>query len=388
MESSENPDPEYRESSTDATSPERMPEWDAVEGEEDGGPIAFPTGEDFTFRYPRYLQAKEPIDARSRHPRVWRHLVDTLCANADPEQSLKLFEVGAGTGGLAKTIIQTLAERTAEETSRGYASIREVTYTFVDLRPANVALAYRRLRDWLERRKGALIVDQAAPPDVASRRDSDADRADPKRPSGQLQGRISDSDLKVTIRFEVGDALDHASTSAEPYDGVIGQAVLDLMHLPTAIPTLLEALKEGGVGYFPIHFDGTTTFIPPHRDDEAVIAAYHASMDVTSAGEPAQGGSQTGRKLLQRLMSADTDATLVDAAASDWVVAPTEDGKYAAHEMYFLQCMLHFFEQSVAEQASPDATTLERWLEKRRSELAAHQLALSVHQYDALVQKL
>ena len=58
------------------------------------------------------------------------------------------------------------------------------------------------------------------------------------------------------------------------------------------------------------------------------------------------------------------------------------DGEYPADERYFVSCILAFFEESLSGRAEMDRGELARWLEARRTQLAAGKLVLIVHQLD------
>lgn len=158
-------------------------------------------------------------------------------------------------------------------------------------------------------------------------------------------------------------------------DLLVASAFLDLVDLDSALPRMASFLRPGGLGYFPIHFDGLTIFDPAHAQDGPVLAAYHASMD----RRPTGGHSRTGRRLFQAFSGAGLD--ILACGASDWVVHPV-GGVYPEDEAYFLRHILHFFETSCTGTAG-----LPEWLVARRGQVDAGELVFIAHQYDFLVRK-
>ena len=74
----------------------------------------------------------------------------------------------------------------------------------------------------------------------------------------------------------------------------------------------------GGAYWFTINFDGESIFQPDHPRDDAVLGAYHRTMDErVRYGRPA-GESRTGRRLFGHLRAAG--APPLAAGSSDWVV--------------------------------------------------------------------
>ena len=61
------------------------------------------------------------------------------------------------------------------------------------------------------------------------------------------------------------------------------------------------------------------------------------------------------------------------------------DGQYLDNEAYFLQFILHFFEESLGDHPEMDKADFENWLEKRRVQVARRELVYIAHQMDFLV---
>jgi hypothetical protein len=146
----------------------------------------------------------------------------------------------------------------------------------------------------------------------------------------------------------------------------------------------LEALftLTKGSAWFTINFDGMSTIQPliDRALDEKIERLYHASMDGRLTG----GDSRTGRNLFEHLRC--VDAEILAAGASDWVVY-AQDGAYAADEKYFMQFILHFFEESLGDCDELQPGELTRWLTNRQQQIERGELVYIAHQMDFLARK-
>jgi hypothetical protein len=97
---------------------------------------------------------------------------------------------------------------------------------------------------------------------------------------------------------------------------------------------------------------------------------------------PSGGDSKSGRHLFGHLQS--VGAEILAAGSSDWVVYPT-NGKYTDDESYFLNFILHFFEQSLTGHVELNADVFDNWLSERRSQIDRSELICIAHQMDFLV---
>jgi hypothetical protein len=97
---------------------------------------------------------------------------------------------------------------------------------------------------------------------------------------------------------------------------------------------------------------------------------------------PTGGDSHTGRKLFEYFQSANAD--ILAAGASDWVVFG-KDGSYPDDEEFFLQFVVHFFENSLKDSDQLDAARFKRWLAKRAEQIECGKLVYIAHQMDFLV---
>jgi SAM-dependent methyltransferase len=266
------------------------------------------------YDFQRYLEAKRSLDARSVNARVWDMLVERL-----PDVHA-ILDAGCGTGALLPRLAQT-----GRLTPGG-------VYWGVDADQASLAIARERAH------------------------------------------QMDVSDLET--RFEFSDLF--AFEPDERFDLVAAAAFLDLVDTPRAVRHLLGLLHPGGLGYFPINFDGLTIFDPPHPLDAQLIPCYHSS--IQSGG----GDHQAGRRLFS--VFRDEGVTVLAAGSSDWVVHSGPDKSYPNQDAYFLRHILLFFETSL--EGHPDLKTgqLDNWLAIRRAQVDAGELVYIAHQLDFLVQ--
>ena len=280
----------------------------------------------------RYLESKRSVDDRARSRRVRDRLLDAL--PAEP----RVFEAGCGTGATVPKL---------HEWGVG------ATYRGVD-RDAGVVAFAREVRPRAFRRAGRAVTD--------------------------TDDGFAVGDL--TAGFAVGDALSAARAEDGAADLFVAQAFADLVELPELVDAAEAALAPGGLAYFPITFDGGTVFQPDHPADDAVEAAYHATIDDRPGRDV-----RAGRHLADLLRRRDGDLLAVDG--SDWVVRPRES-EYPADEAYFLKRILGFVEGALlGGDGSLDASgrteaDIEAWLATRREQVAAAELTYVAHQYDLL----
>ena len=294
--------------------------------------------------YPRYLTAKKPVDARALNRRVWNDFLNAV----DGPSRLRVLEVGGGVGATVERVVAALEER----------SIDALHYSFVDVRPENVDTAISSLQAWAERR-GYQV-------------------------SGHTEQLWSGEAMEVSIDFITADLFDvHEVLEEGTYDAIVSQAVLDLLPLSHALRALQPLLREGGLWYLPLHFDGVTGFEPPLDSslDASIEQLYHESM---SDAEEERHGARSGRALLRQLPH--HDAQLLSAGSSDWVVFPKMGG-YPNDEAYFLHHILHFIEAELSDHPALDAEAFANWVQHRRQQVEDGTLIYVAHQLDVLARQ-
>ena len=285
------------------------------------------------FDFTRYLAAKRTVDDRALNRHVWQTLADAVAAELPRDHPLRVLEVGAGIG--------TMVERCVEWGLFSRSGF-DVSYTAIDNEENNIDLARRRLAHLT---------------------------------SGGESG--------LQVRLQRADLYEFAARqeNRQRFDLIIAHALLDLLHLPAALPVLLQMGRPASLFYFSINFDGATLFLPevdPELDDR-IEALYHRSMDTRITDGQPSGDSRTGRRLFHALRACG--AEVLAAGSSDWVVHAV-GGDYPADEAYFLGCILHFVEGTLRGHLELDSGEFGEWLALRRGQVARGELVYVAHQLD------
>ena len=281
------------------------------------------------YDFTRYLAAKRSVDDRALNRHVWQTLAEALGAAAPADRPLRVLEVGAGIG--------TMVERSIE-----WGLFASADYTAIDSGESNTRAARARLAHLT---------------------------------SGDEPG--------LRVQLQTANLYEFAARkeNRQRFELLIAHALLDLLHLPAALPSLLGMLRPGGLFYFSINFDGATLFLPEVDPalDSRIEALYHHSMDTRVTDGKPSGDSRTGRKLFHALR--ECGAEVLATGSSDWVVHAL-GGAYPADEAYFLGCILHFVESTLRGHAQLDAGAFEAWLATRRRQVARGELVYVAHQLD------
>lgn len=268
--------------------------------------------------FARYLRAKRSVDDRALNRRVWERLhreLEELAA-----QGVSIVDVGAGFG--------TGAERIAEW--RLFEPLSAIRYTGVE--PERGLLDEARLR---------------------------------------LRSLPFPSELVGATLSEFAGRRKNEGR----FDLVVSHALLDMLDLASALEDLVRLARSGGLLYLPITFDGETIFEPRADGDEAVLSAYHQTME-------AKGSSRTGRRVFHALRSQGVE--VLEIGSSDWIVHP-RGGGYAEDDSFFLRFLLSTIEGAVRDRV--DSASLGAWLEERRRQLDSAELFYCAHQLDILARK-
>ena len=293
---------------------------------------------------PEFLTAKRTVEDRALNRRVWERFVTALGERAtDGTEPVRIVEVGAGTGSM----IARLADWGALPPT--------VSYRAVDLNADTVAAARQQLPERL--RAAGYTVDKGGDRLVANQHSDSVDR-------------------RIEITLEVADGF----AIADEADAVIAAAVLDLVDLQPAVEDLKRLLADGGLLYAPFTFNGHTSFIPRHPDDDRIERLYHRHMDEI---RDRPGSSRAGQELLAALPTAGY--TVLEAGGADWLVRPV-DGEYPAAESTAVEHLLSTIDGALADYP-PDViepSTRTTWVERRREQLADGELTLVAHHLDVL----
>jgi hypothetical protein len=289
------------------------------------------------YSFPRYLLSKQTVDDRALN----RSVIEALRANIPP-QAINIIEVGAGMGNMMARLLL-------------WGVITKAYYIHVDSMEENIRFAQDWIPEWAA--KAGLMVD---------------------RPDYENQLRIYDNDKRdILIQFECEDVFDFISKDAVQADLLIAHAFLDLLPMPESMPKLLSLTDN--LAWLTVNFDGVTSLEPTIDAvlDDQIERLYHESMD----SRPTGGDSRAGRHMFSHLRQAN--AKVLAAGASDWVVHAV-DGKYPDDEAYFLQFILHFFEESLSAHPNLDKQAFSDWLSKRRKQIEDGELVYIAHQMDFL----
>ncbi len=302
------------------------------------------------YRFTRYLAAKKSVDDRALNRHVWSSLRDSIAFLKLNQQPLRVLEIGAGIG--------TMVERVLEWQLWG----GDVVYTAIDADPDNIATAYRRLHDW------------------GDMHGYEIDRTERKI-------ALVEPNRAISLALETIDVFDFIQREAgrQTWDLLIAHAFLDLIDIPSILPSLFSLIQESGLFYFTINFDGLT-ILEPAIDvayDARVMDLYHRSMDERRVGGKPSGDSRTGRHLFDHLR--EVGASVIDAGSSDWVVFPGPWG-YPEDEAYFLHFMIHTIDLALRKHPELDAGRFADWVAERHAQIEKGILIYIAHQLDLVGQ--
>jgi SAM-dependent methyltransferase len=303
--------------------------------------------------FTHYLASKRSVDDRALNSSVWQALTRSM-EEQFGDKPCRILEIGAGTG----TMLQRMAAS---------GLLRNAEYTAIDSNEENIQEGRRLLRRWAE--------DQGF--EIEDRMESLFLRT----PRGEL-----------VIHLERADVFDFVERwkGKQKWDLIVAHAFLDLMDIPAILPLLREQVVPGGWFLFTLNFDGVTIFEPTIEAalDDQIVSLYHRSMDERQNGRKPGGDSRSGRHLFQHLRQAGLE--IVEAGSSDWVVF-ARDGQtrpeYAADEAYFLEFILHFFEDTLQDHPELDRERFQGWLNERRAQIQRGELVYIAHQIDFLARR-
>jgi SAM-dependent methyltransferase len=296
------------------------------------------------YSFIRYLAAKRSVDDRALNRQVLEALAQAAAARP-AETPLRVLEIGCGIGAMAERLVK-------------WGFLNNADYTGIDLEPACVAEARRRLPRFAEQ------IDFAVD-------------------AGEKSLKLTGPDLNLTLAFEALDCFEFAAREAgrSTWDLLVAHAFLDLVDLAEALPKLLALLSPGGWFYFPLNFDGATVFQPVLEPawEGRLMDLYHQTMIRRGLGGKVSDGSTTGRRLFAALKAAG--AEVLAAGGSDWVVFPEAEG-YPEDEAYFLHYIIHTIQEALADYPEWDRQALEAWIERRHAQVEAGELIYLAHQLD------
>lgn len=287
------------------------------------------------YSFSHYLLSKQSVDDRALN----KDVLSALKANL-PAEPLTIIEVGGGIGTMLARLLR-------------WDVVAKANYTLVDAMAENIRFAHAWLPEWAG--KNGLETEEISTKEF----------------------RIFDAQHDLRVRLIQADVSDFIGQKPEPVDLLIAHAFLDLLPMPESLSKLFSLTEN--LAWLTVNFDGITSLEPVIDPvlDAKIERLYHESMD----NRPSGGDSRSGRRLFKHLKQAG--AEIVSAGASDWVVYPV-DGQYPADETYFLQFILHFFEESLGGHPELDTAVFADWLERRRGQVERAELVYIAHQIDFL----
>jgi SAM-dependent methyltransferase len=305
--------------------------------------MAIPTAYAFT----RYLAAKKSVDDRALNRHVWQCLVQALSQVAS-DRAVQVLEIGAGIG--------TMVERLVE-----WGLLHQAMYTAIDADHEAIAVHRQRLPVWMAAHGFSVQEDSLT------------------------QQRFWRNGHDIVVETEAID-LEHfvgRIQGRRAWDLLIAHAVLDLLDLPTTLPSLLALLRPGGLLYCSMVFDGAT-ILQPEIDlelDAQIEALYHQGMDQRRIAGHLSGDSRSGRHVFAHLRA--LGAEILAVGSSDWIIFAGFDG-YPGDEAYFLHFIIHTIGTALRGHPQLDPDRLTQWIARRQAQIEAGSLVYIAHQLDVL----
>lgn len=292
--------------------------------------------------FQQYLLSKQSVDDRALN----RPVLETLKSHLQGSH-LRVVEAGAGIGTMLVRLL------------RWNVLPSSADFTLVELMPENILFARTWISGWAGE-NGFSAEDL---------------------PDGDL--RLTGPHTVVQAHFVQADILEYIETKPQVSDLLIAHAFLDLLPLPDSLPGLFSLVRDGGLAWLTINFDGLTTFEPVIDPDldQRIEHLFHQTMDERLTNGISSGDSRTGRHLFGYLR--DLGVTLLAAGPSDWVVTRL-DGAYPAEERMFLDFILGFFESALTGHPELDPEELAEWLAERHRQVQCGELIYIAHQLDFL----
>eukprot|EP00871_Galdieria_phlegrea_P005857 jgi/Galph1/759/GphlegSOOS_G5506.1 len=306
--------------------------------------------EHLQFLYPKYLQAKIPIDSKAFHWKTKQHFCNML--ESLRERTVRILDVGAGIGSM---FLHLLDWKVLE----GFPLVE---YDMIDSNPVNVLFAV----DWLEQQiqqrfpsfsvykahfnKDKLLSENMLPLTEKSLSVSADDsihfsshNIECPTESSWCYLHLENATQKITVTFYCVDIhyLVERESFQSHYQVVIGLAFIDLFEVVNIVTTLFRFLQSYGIFYFPITYDGDMYFQPFLSQESEVVETYHSRMDGLGTVEFHPGEhSQSGRQMIACCQAVTTEVEFGD---SWWNVCSD-----TSQEVYFLACILRFMEDTTS----------------------------------------
>jgi len=300
-----------------------------------------------------WLALREPADSRARSAALVRQLADRFVEspNAPGTTRLRVLDLGCGTGAN----LRYLAPRLAPSLGGGRCGMQD--WTCVDRNLGLLAALPRRTADWAE----GLGLSTAAWGDEL-----------------HIQGPDLDWRMR-TLTLDLAAGAESLPLSAGTL--VVASALLDLVSGAWLASLLRACARAGSPLLLALTYDGRVAMTPAHPQDETVVALVNAHQRRDKGLGLALGPTAPARL-------ADGAAGLgfsLQAAASDWSLAPSESGLQSA--------LIEGWASAAQEQALGMHNTksarllaeIRQWHEARLAQVAAGGSRIRVGHQDALL---
>ena len=292
-----------------------------------------------------YLEARKVVDDAALNDRIFRSFANRIAEQqAAVDRPLRVLEIGSGIGTMVVRLIE-----------RGVLN-GAITYRLVEQDPMCSSFAEQWLTDWLT--KEAYEISTSS--------------------TGVTVASGAHNPRELSLQFDTADAF--SLTPSRTYDVIIGSAFFDIVSLNQALPWMESVIHPAGVIYAPLTYNAQTAFEPVDSLDRTIISEYHRHMDTVRS---TPGGSDAGEKLANRFEESET-FKLVDSGASNWSVNAAKSHDHAL----VVEAVIEMIASAIAEIQSPDVTQEEtnRWVARRRGEVADSALQLTVHHIDTIAE--
>jgi SAM-dependent methyltransferase len=313
------------------------------------------------FDFSAYLEAKFAIDSASLNAPLYARFEEHLRRKVNP----RILDLGTGTGAMLRRVLDMHLQG-------------QVYLAGVDREEQNLDTGLEHVLRAL-RCRGYHVREEEVYPERK--------RIRAKKRKEELQVDLLRADL---LEKETTERLGR-------FDCITAHAFMDLMPLRPAVAVIRTLLREEGVFYPTMNYDGQTVLLPRYVDpvfERRLLEIYNRSMERRRTGGRKTGGAFSGRRLYQALL--EEGFTILGMGSSDWNVFPS-GGVYSSEEKLFLSAILSMIarEAWLARDVSkrwgrlePGGDEWEKritdWHLRRTEAVRNSRLCLVVHQLDLL----
>lgn len=301
--------------------------------------------------YVRYLQSKVPVDDRALNPDVLATFERTLRSSAK-QDVLRVVDIGAGIGAMLFRLLKIKGV---------FDKYGAVEYTLVDVKEDVLMKARElllRISNESDERRISVAKGKDRMPLIND--GNSVHHSGLQETIEQALPKIEDVTVPGTtplyVHFAHEDALTFLLKNAGKFDVAISAAFLDLYSLDVIIPIVRESFDSSSAikgFYFPITFDGITSFSPVDQnlvdDWDTIIEFFHVSMSTGVVGGQKIPRAHSGRSLAAAIQQAGGRVSAI--GSSVWTVqSDVKSGAYSEDEGYFFKCIFQFIKSVESEE--------------------------------------